>query len=133
MELIKMLTEYLFEKGYKVSFDGQRINLYFIKESHELSNDRSGRFVSRIICEIGPALHDKDIWGYYYNKPTAITVNGAATVTAEWYEIGNIHDPDFLDILIRKLDIELKIANYQTTTEWAELHNQLRQDTPADI
>ena len=117
MDLIKIITEYLYEHGYKVSYDAKKINLYYVKEEKE-------QFSSRVICEIGPNLKNNEQWGYFYKKPTAVTVNEEITFITEWNEIGNIHDPNFFEKLLRKINIELRIADSQSIMEWADLRNQ---------
>jgi hypothetical protein len=115
MDLIKMITEYLFEHGYRVSWNKNNIRVYYVKEDENHS---------RIICEIGPSPSNGDIWGYYYKKLTSITVNNEATYIDEWYDIGNIHDPTFLNKITQKMDMELKIADSYDITEWVNLRNQ---------
>jgi hypothetical protein len=120
MDLIKIIAEYLFDRGFQVAYNNRRINLYFVKYGEYDA-------VSKIICEIGPSSKDKDVWGYFYKKPTAITVNDEATYIDEWCPIGNIHDPEFLDNLAMKMEIELRIADTKTVQDWVEQHSRRSQ------
>lgn len=86
MNLLNMLTEFLFEKGYRVTCGGSGIKVGLGNEKHA--------WIRR-----AHSPENSDIMGLLVR-----TFEAQGTMDWEWYEIGNIHSPDFLDRLIEELD-----------------------------
>jgi hypothetical protein len=91
-ELFKLLTDFLFRKGYLVSLQKNGIKIKF--------SDGDTKWHGWI------RLKNDDINILGLLEPQALLNQG--TQDWEWTEIGNIHNPDLLELLVRAIDKKVK-------------------------
>lgn len=105
MTLYKILAEHLHNLGYVVTFVTKPVPRILIK-------NWSGNFSVCYIQEDYTRC-SSGIWGMLRVKPSATTTvnNKPVSLMCEnWEVIGNIHDPNFLETLVKSVDAALELA-----------------------